>query len=192
MNGDPLRQFEDWFAAAREAGVEAPEAMTLATATPEGVPSARMVLLKRADPNGFVFYTGYESRKGEELGRNPRAALVFYWSPLGRQVRVEGPVERLSPAESAAYFASRPRASQLAASASAQSRPLGSREELERRYDELERAYEGREVPLPAHWGGYRLRPESYEFWQHRDNRLHERLRYTRSGEAWRRELLWP
>ena len=192
MNADPFREFEQWFAAARAAGVAVPEAMTLATASAEGAPSARMVLLKSADQDGFLFYTGSGSRKAEELERNPRAALVFYWAPLGRQVRVEGPVERLPAQESAPYFASRPRGSQLAAWTSDQSRPLASREELERRYAEFERQYEGREVPLPPHWGGFRLRPDRYEFWQHRDNRLHDRTRYSRAREGWQRELLWP
>lgn len=192
LSQEPLEQFEHWFAEAKRAGVEVPEAMTLATADGEGVPSARMVLLKGAGEDGFVFYTGYGSRKSEELEQNPRAALVFYWRPLGRQVRVEGSVERVSEPESAAYFATRPRGSQLAAWASQQSRPLGSRDELERRYAELEREYEDREVPLPPHWGGYRLRPEAIEFWEHRENRLHDRLRYTRAREGWKVERLSP
>jgi len=192
LSQDPLEQFEHWFAEAKRAGVEVPEAMTLATADAEGAPSARMVLLKGVGEDGFVFYTGYGSRKSEELEQNPRAALVFYWRPLGRQVRVEGSVERVSESESAAYFATRPRGSQLAAWASQQSRPLGSREELERRYAELEREYEGREVPLPPHWGGYRLRPEAIEFWEHRENRLHDRIRYTRAREGWKVERLSP
>jgi len=192
LSQDPLEQFEHWFAEAKRAGVEVPEAMTLATADAEGAPSARMVLLKGAGQEGFVFYTGYGSRKSEELEQNPRAALVFYWRTLGRQVRVEGSVERVPEAESAAYFATRPRGSQLAAWASHQSRPLGSREELERRYAELEREYEGREVPLPPHWGGYRLRPEAIEFWKHRENRLHDRVRYTRAREGWKVERLSP
>jgi pyridoxamine 5'-phosphate oxidase len=166
--------------------------MTLATASADGAPSARMVLLKAADEDGFVFYSGYDSRKGSELAANPRAALVFYWQSLGRQVRVEGPVERASAEESDAYFASRPRASRLAAWASEQSRPLASRADLDRRYAELEAEYEGREVPRPERWGGYRLRPEAIEFWQHRDNRLHERIRYTRAREGWTAELLSP
>jgi pyridoxamine 5'-phosphate oxidase len=192
LSQDPLEQFEHWFAEAKRAGVEVPEAMTLATADAEGAPSARMVLLKGAGEDGFVFYTGYGSRKSEELEQNPSAALVFYWRPLGRQVRVEGSVERVSEAESAEYFATRPRGSQLAAWASRQSRPLGSREELERRYAELEREYEDRDVPLPPHWGGYRLRPEAIEFWEHRENRLHDRFRYTRAREGWKVERLSP
>ncbi len=192
MMDSPLDRFQEWFREAQHAGVEVPEAMTLATADVEGTPSARMLLLKSADEDGFVFYSGYASRKGGELDENPRAALVFYWRPLGKQIRVEGRVERVSEAESAAYFATRPRGSQLAAWASQQSRPLASREELERRYGELEREYEGGEVPLPPHWGGYRLRPEAIEFWQHRENRLHDRIRYTRAREGWRTERVAP
>lgn len=192
MTNDPIALFAAWFREAEDAGVEVPETMTLATADSDGIPSARMVLLKGADEDGFVFYSGYVSRKAGELERNPRAALVFYWRPLGRQVRVEGRVERVSEAESAAYFATRPRGSQLAAWASQQSEPLAGREELDRRYAELEQEYEGRAVPLPPHWGGFRLRPEAIEFWQHRDNRLHDRIRYTRAREGWRSELLSP
>jgi pyridoxamine 5'-phosphate oxidase len=192
LSQDPLEQFEHWFAEAKRAGVEVPEAMTLATADAEGAPSARMVLLKGAGEDGFVFYTGYGSRKSKELEQNPSAALVFYWRPLGRQVRVEGSVERVSEAESAGYFATRPRGSQLAAWASHQSQPLESREELERRYAELEREYADRDVPLPPHWGGYRLHPEAIEFWEHRENRLHDRIRYTRAREGWKVERLSP
>ena len=189
---DPLRRFEAWFAEAEHAGVEVPETMTLATATADGTPSARMVLLKGADAAGFVFYSGYVSRKAAELDENPRAALVFYWQRLGKQVRVEGTVERVPEAESTAYFATRPRGSRLAAWASQQSQPLASREELESRYAELEREYEGRDVPLPPHWGGFRLRPEAIEFWEHRENRLHDRTRYTRAREGWSVEFLSP
>jgi pyridoxamine 5'-phosphate oxidase len=192
MSDDPLQRFAEWFREAEVTGVEVPEAMTLATASAEGAPSARMVLLKGADEDGFVFYTGYGSRKAVELDGNPRAALVFYWRPLGRQVRVEGTVEPVSEEESAAYFATRPRGSQLAAWASPQSLPLASREELEQRYAELERDYDGRKVPRPPHWGGFRLKPEAIEFWEHRENRLHDRLRYTRTREGWRSELLAP
>jgi pyridoxamine 5'-phosphate oxidase len=192
MTDDPLALFGEWFREAEDAGVEVPETMTLATADGDGAPSARMVLLKGADDDGFVFYSGYVSRKAAELERNPRAALVFYWRPLGKQVRVEGRVERVSEAESAAYFATRPRGSQIAAWASQQSGPLAGREALDRRYAELEREYQGRDVPLPPHWGGFRLRPDAIEFWQHRDNRLHDRIRYTRAREGWRSELLSP
>jgi pyridoxamine 5'-phosphate oxidase len=192
VTDDPVERFQEWFREAEQAGVEVPEAMTLATADAGGAPSARLVLLKGADDEGFVFYSGYVSRKAAELDQNPRAALVFYWRPLGKQVRVEGRVERVSDGESAAYFATRPRGSQLAAWASQQSRPLESREELERRYAELEREYEGQEVPRPPHWGGFRLRPDAIEFWEHRENRLHDRFRCTRAREGWRAELLSP
>ncbi|HEX6679203.1 MAG TPA: pyridoxamine 5'-phosphate oxidase [Gaiellaceae bacterium] len=192
MTDDPLALFANWFREAEDAGVEVPETMTLATADTDGAPSARMVLLKGADDDGFVFYSSYVSRKAGELERNPRAALVFYWRRLGKQVRVEGRVERVSEAESATYFATRPRGSQLAAWASRQSNPLSGREELDRRYAELEREYDGRDVPVPPHWGGFRLRPDAIEFWQHRDNRLHDRTRYTRAREGWLSELLSP
>jgi pyridoxamine 5'-phosphate oxidase len=192
VTDDPIERFREWFREAEQAGVDVPEAMTLATAGADGAPSARMVLLKGADNEGFVFYSGYVSDKASELEQNPRAALVFYWRPLGKQVRVEGLVERVSDGESAAYFATRPRGSQLAAWASQQSQPLESREQLERRYAELEREYAGREVPRPPHWGGFRLRPNAIEFWEHRENRLHDRFRYTRAREGWRAELLSP
>jgi pyridoxamine 5'-phosphate oxidase len=192
MTENPVARFQEWFREAEQAGVEVPEAMALATADADGAPSSRMVLLKGAEEDGFVFYTGYVSRKAGELEQNPRAALLFYWRPLGKQIRVEGRVERVSEAESTAYFSTRPRGSQLAAWASRQSRPLSSREELETRYAELEREYEGREVPLPRHWGGYRLRPEKIEFWEHRENRLHDRIRYTRAREGWEVERLAP
>jgi pyridoxamine 5'-phosphate oxidase len=192
MTDDPVQRFQEWFREAEQAGVEVPEAMTVATASPDGVPSARMLLLKGADEDGFVFYSGYVSRKARELEQNPRAALVFYWRPLGKQVRVEGHVEHVPEAESDAYFATRPRGSQLAALASQQSHRLESREELERRYAQLEQEYEGREVPRPRDWGGFRLRPDSIEFWEHRENRLHERTCYTRAREGWTVDLLSP
>lgn len=184
---DPLEQFRRWFAAAGE-----DDRMALATAAPDGSPSVRMVLLKGADEQGFVFFTGYGSRKGGELDANPRAALLFHWAPLGRQVRVEGPVERVSAEESDAYFATRPRGAQLAATASRQGRVLVNRAQLDETVADLEREHAGRDVPRPEHWGGYRLSPETYEFWQHRDDRLHDRLRYTRGGEGWRLERLSP
>ena len=188
---DALEQFQRWFAEARDAGVETPEAMALATATPDGHPSARMVLLKDAGVTGFSFYTNYESRKAGDLKENPRAALLFHWRPLGRQVRIEGRVERVSAEESEVYFRTRPRPSGLAAWASPQSRPLPGRAELERRYAETESRFPG-EVPLPPHWGGYRLVPDAYEFWQHGDDRLHDRIRYERDGAGWRRVRLAP
>ena len=190
IDPDPVRQFGRWFEEAGEAGIRAPEAMAAATATRDGRPSVRMVLLKGFDARGFVFFTRYESRKGQELAENPRAALLFYWDPLGRQVRIEGPVERVDEAESEAYFRSRPRGARISASVSPQSRVVESRAVLEERAAELEAA--GGEVPRPPTWGGLRVRPETYEFWQHRANRLHDRLRYRRDGERWRIERLGP
>ncbi len=166
--------------------------MALATAASSGPPSVRMVLLKGAGEDGFVFFTGYGSRKGAELDANPHAALLFYWDPLGRQVRVEGPVERVSAQESDEYFATRPRGAQFAAAASRQGRVLANRAQLDEAVGDLAREYEGRDVPRPEHWGGYRVRPETYEFWQHRDDRLHDRLRYARDGDGWRVERLAP
>jgi pyridoxamine 5'-phosphate oxidase len=192
VDPDPLRQFAAWFEAAEAAGVAAPEAAALATASPDGSPSVRMVLVKQHDERGFAFYTGYESRKGQELAGNPRAALLFYWSPLGRQVRIEGPTERTTAEETEAYVRSRPRASQLSALASSQSRPVESREALERRVAELAAAHPG-DPPLPEAWGGFRISPESFEFWQNRDDRLHDRLRYTRGSDGnWQVERLGP
>ena len=186
---DPLAVFHEWFEEARAAGVEAPEAMTVATADADGRRSARMVLLKSADERGFTFFNGYESRKGRELAENPRAALVFYWRPLGRQVRVEGTVRRLPAEESDAYWATRPPRSRAAAAASRQSQPIAGRDELEA---EFERLLPGDEVPRPERWGGYVLEPDAIELWQHRDDRLHERLRFTRARAGWRSELLAP
>lgn len=190
---DPLALFADWFAAAAAvAGIDKPNAMTLATET-AGLPSARIVLLSSFDARGFVFHTNYESRKSREIAANARVALVFWWDPLGRQVRIEGRAEQTSAAESDAYFARRPRGSQLGAWASEQSRVIASREVLEARMQALEREYAGASVPRPAHWGGFRVVPEAIEFWEHRDNRLHERLRYTRDASgAWRAERLAP
>jgi pyridoxamine 5'-phosphate oxidase len=190
LAADPFTQFAAWFEEAA-AVVDAPEIMTIATATPDGRPSARMLLLKEHGPDGFVFYTGYESRKGRELADNPRAALVFYWRPLGRQVRIEGDVERLAAAESEAYFRTRPLQSRYGAWASHQSELIPDRQTLDRRYDEAAERF-GEDVPLPDYWGGYRLRPHTIEFWQHRESRLHDRLRYRLSGEDWIVERLSP
>lgn len=189
---DPLRQFAAWFAEAGDSGQRAPEAMVVATATPAATPSVRMVLMKEFDERGFVFYTNYESRKGVELLANPRAALLFHWDVLGRQVRVEGPAERIGAEESAAYIRSRPPGSQLSALASPQSRPVQSRAELERLVAELAALNEDGELPLPEHWGGVRVRPDLYEFWQHREDRLHDRLVYSPDGHGWAVTRLAP
>jgi len=192
VDADPVVQFGRWFEQAGHAGLLEPHAMTLATATPDGRPSARMVLLRGFDERGFCFYTNYESRKAAELAANPRAALVFWWGELERQVRIEGTVERTSLAESEAYFASRPPGSQLSAAASPQSRVIEDRAALERRVAELATAVSDAHVPRPGFWGGYRLAHEVVEFWQGRPNRLHDRLRYRRAGDTWRIERLAP
>jgi pyridoxamine 5'-phosphate oxidase len=190
---DPLRQFAIWFQQAQGSGVRMPEAAALATASASGAPSVRMVLVKHFDERGFVFFSNYRSRKGRELATNHHAALLFYWDPLGRQVRIEGPVERTSAGESAAYVRTRPRGSQLSALASPQSETIDSREALERLLAGLEERHGAGELPLPADWGGFRLAAERFEFWQQRDDRLHDRLRYRRAGDArWVIERLAP
>ena len=192
LDPDPVIAFGNWFAEAQRQGVPQAEAMTLATAGADRRPSARMVLLKGWGPEGFVWFTGYQSRKGEELAANPRAALLLFWQPQGRQVRIEGSVEKTSEEASRRYFQTRPVGSQVAAAVSRQSRPVGSREELERAYAELAAEAGDGPLPLPAHWGGYVLHPDVFEFWEHRDNRLHDRLRYEREGAGWRRIRLQP
>jgi pyridoxamine 5'-phosphate oxidase len=192
LDPDPIAQFGAWFQAARAAGGPLPEAMTLATATPDGRPSARMVLLKSWDSSGFVFFTNYESRKGSELALNARAALVFHWPQLQRQVRVAGTVSRTSRAASVAYVRTRPKESQVAVLVSRQSSVVPDREALDEPFRRLLEEYRERPVPLPDYWGGYRVRPEEIEFWQHRENRLHDRFRYRRVRGGWRRERLAP
>jgi pyridoxamine 5'-phosphate oxidase len=190
---DPIALAQRWFADAQASGIEQADAMTLATATPDGRPSARAVLLKGIDARGFAFFTNYESRKGRELDANPHAALVLLWVPLQRQVRVTGRVERLSEEESDAYYATRPRGSQLGAWASAQSRPLPDRSELEQRWAALDERYGGGAVPRPPYWGGFRVEPDEIEVWQGRANRLHDRFAYVRTSDGgWTRERLAP
>ena len=188
---NPIAQLHAWLAEAREAVPQA-DAMTLATADSSSRPSARIVLLRGIDERGLAFFTNRTSRKGDELRENPRAAVVLHWWELGRQVRVEGAVEEVDEMESAAYWSSRPRASQIAAWASPQSQTLATRSDLEARVAEAEQRFDGSEVPLPSSWGGYRLVPESIEFWAHRDNRLHDRIRFVRSHGGWSRERLAP
>ncbi len=192
MDADPIVQFNKWFEKVIEADLHEPNAMILATATPDGRPSARTVLLKGYDERGFVFYTNYEGRKASELEANPACALLFYWGELERQVRIEGRVGRISVEESDAYFASRPRGSRLGAWASEQSRPVGDRVVLEERVRALEEEYEDREIPRPTFWGGYRVEPHTIEFWQGRENRLHDRLVYRQTGGEWKLERLQP
>jgi pyridoxamine 5'-phosphate oxidase len=188
---DPLAQLRAWAHDAR-AAVGEPLAMTLATATLDGQPSARVVLLREIDERGLTFFTNRDSRKGDELRANPRAAVAMHWWELGRQVRVEGVVEEVSEDESAAYWETRPRASRIAAWASPQSRQLADRAELETLVAKVERRFDGRDVPLPPFWGGYRLVPATVELWTHRENRLHDRVRYVREADSWRSERLAP
>jgi pyridoxamine 5'-phosphate oxidase len=187
-----MRQFARWFGDAHRAELLEPNAMTLATATPDGEPSARIVLLKGADERGFAFFTDYRSRKGQDLEANPRAALVFHWGELERQVRITGAVSRVSREESEAYFRSRPRGSRLGAWTSQQSSVIPSREALEERLGKMAARFDGSDVPLPPHWGGFRVRPDTIEFWQGRESRLHDRIRYVREGGVWRIERLSP
>jgi pyridoxamine 5'-phosphate oxidase len=191
VDASPFEQFERWFAEASGL-MEDREAVALATSSPEGAPSVRMVLMRHHDGLSFGWYTNYDSRKGRDLAANPRAALLWYCEPLGRQIRIEGHVEKMSDAESDAYFATRHRGSQLGAHASHQSQPLASREELDEKVEEFAALYEGRDVPRPRFWGGYRLTPNRFEFWQHRESRLHDRIVYVPDGSSWRRERQAP
>jgi pyridoxamine 5'-phosphate oxidase len=190
-DSDPMRQFERWMGDALRARVPLPNAMTLATVTPSGAPSARIVLLKGVERGGFLFYTNYLSRKGRELENRARACLLFLWSDLERQVRVDGAVQKVTPEESDAYYATRPLGARLSAWASAQSEPVATREALENALEEARRRY-GEQPPRPAHWGGYRVEPQEIEFWQGRSDRLHDRLRYRRARGSWTLERLSP
>ncbi len=192
MTTDPLAQLQEWYAAARAAGVAEPEAAALATATPDGRPSVRIVLLRGVGPEGIAFYTNYESRKGRELAANPRAALAIHWPAQHRQVRLEGPVERVASDQSDAYFESRPRGSRIGAWASRQGTVLPDRRSLEARFDQLEAEWRTRDIPRPPYWGGYLLRPEAIEFWEGRPSRLHDRIHYLREDGGWRAERLSP
>jgi pyridoxamine 5'-phosphate oxidase len=193
LNPDPIKQFSTWFRAAFEAGIRDVNAMSLATATPDARPFVRIVLLKGFDQNGFVFFTNYESQKGKQLEANPHAALAFYWIELDRQIRISGPVEKTPHQESEGYFHSRPTASQLGAWASRQSEVIDGRRVLEARHTQMTERFAGKPIPLPPHWGGFRLKPEMMEFWQGRANRLHDRFRYSRQGEnAWQLDRLAP
>lgn len=192
IDPNPFQQFRHWFEEAVAAQLPEPNAMTLATATHEGVPSARMVLLKDLDERGFVFYTNFDSRKGQELAENSHAALVFWWAELERQVRIEGRITKVANRDADEYFHSRPIASQLGAWTSDQSRVIADRTVLEHRLQTLTHQYQNQPIPRPPHWGGYRLAPEAIEFWQGRPSRLHDRLRYTRHIESWKIERLAP
>ena len=193
VDPNPFKLFTQWFQEGAAAEPILPEAVTLATATPEGKPSSRVVLLKKFDESGFVFFTNYESRKGTELTENPQAALCFYWRQLERQITVTGTVVQVSREESEAYFRTRPRGSQVGALASRQSQVTANREELEKRFQQVMAEYAGKEIPLPSYWGGYRLAPSTLEFWQGRLNRMHDRLLYSRQSDGqWKIERLAP
>jgi pyridoxamine 5'-phosphate oxidase len=191
-NKNPITQFSKWFHEAIDAKVNEPNAMTVCTATPNGKPSARILLLRNFDDNGFVFYTNYNSRKGSEIAENPQAALLFFWPELERQVRIEGKLSKQTAEESDEYFNSRPRTSKLGAWTSAQSKVIKDRQVLDEEYKKQDKAYPGENVPRPPHWGGYILNPEMIEFWQGRPSRLHDRLLYTRQNDNWKIERLAP
>lgn len=192
LHPDPVVQFARWLEDAERAGIVFPEAMALATADSDGRPAVRTVLLKGLDPRGFAFFTNHDSRKGRHLAQNPNAALAFLWKKLDRQVCITGTATRLSDEESEAYFRTRPREARLGAWASKQSSPVGSREELDAAFRDAAERFPGQDVPLPPHWGGYRLSPDTIEFWKGREHRLHDRFRYTREGGGWRIERLYP
>lgn len=189
---EPIAMFRQWFEQAKGSGIILPESMTVATSTSDGRPSARVVLLKSFDENGFVFFTNYNSRKGQELTQNPYAAIVFHWNILQRQVRIEGTIEKVSEQESLEYFHSRPRGSQIGAWASYQSQQIENREQLAEKVKQLEVEYAGKEIPLPPFWGGFRVKPSQIELWQGRSDRLHDRYCFTPTKEGWQRTLLSP
>ena len=192
MSDDPFALFDSWLAEARAGEPNDANAMALATTTPDGHPSLRMVLLKGHGPDGFVFYTNLDSRKGGELAANPHVALLFHWKSLRRQIRIEGPVSPVEEATADAYFATRSRDSQLGAWASDQSRPLGSRETFEARFADMQARFEGQDVPRPPRWSGWRVNPSTIEFWQDRAHRLHERTLFQRAGDSWTKGFLYP
>ena len=192
MDSDPFKQFETWYQQAEQAEIRYPNAMSLATAGADGMPSVRTVLLKAFDEQGFVFYTNYGSSKAKQLAQNAQAGILFHWLELDRQVKISGHVERVSTAESVKYFMSRPRGSQLGAWCSSQSEPISSRQMLETSWEQMKRRFKDKEVPLPDFWGGYRVKPETIEFWQGRDSRLHDRLEYRRDNDQWVIERLAP
>ncbi len=193
MDKNPIKQFGLWFEEARRRSeIQLPEAMCLSTASPQGIPDGRMLLLKGYDDNGFVFYTNFDSPKAKALEKNPNASMTFYWEDFRRQIRIAGAVEKVSEAEADAYFASRSRLSQVGAWASHQSARLESREVLEKEFEAVDKKYEGKTIPRPPFWGGYRLKPTKIEFWQERPNRLHDRYLYTRKGNRWEMALLYP
>lgn len=192
LGPDPIARVVAWLEGARAAGVRFPEAAALATADADGRPAVRHVLVKAVDERGLSFFTNRESRKGRHLAESPNAAMALYWRELDRQVAVTGPASRMGDAESLAYFRTRPRGARLGAWASRQSRPVGSRQELDAAFAEVSERFPGEDIPIPPHWGGYRLDPETIEFWQEREHRLHDRFRFTREDGAWRVERLWP
>jgi pyridoxamine 5'-phosphate oxidase len=192
INKNPFEQFSLWYNEALNAGFLHPDAMTLAASTKDGKPSARIVLLKSFDDDGFIFFTNYSSKKGKELIENPFASLMFYWDKLDKQVRIEGSTEMITKQESEEYFHSRPRGSQLGALASEQSRVIENRRVLEDKFDELNKKFEGKEIPMPVNWGGFKLIPDYFEFWQSRDNRLHDRICYVKENDNWKIKRLAP